>query len=243
MVLALPLIAFPLIARSRSILNRLFGIAIVIFLLGGIWLSQSRAAMLAIVIGFAGHFLTRGKFRIKYIVPLSLILIFPIIFFTTINRDESDISGSNSMRLEYMMAGFRMMKSNPITGVGFDNYSDLFERYTTKFDEYGKRTAHSSWVLAMAETGLPGLILFVSLFLFVLRRSYHQRFIQPEQFVAMISYGICMSLLSHTYQLAPYVLFAWILSSKKLLTPTTFDSIGVELKTFHVEKKLFIEKL
>jgi len=219
MVLALPMVTFPLIVRSRSILNRLFGLVLIVFLLFGIWLSQSRGALLAIMLGIMAYILTSFKLRLRLLVPASFVLLVPVILFSTIHRESSDISGSNSMRLEYLLTGLRMLKTNPITGIGFENYDDLYERYTTRFEEYGKRTAHSSWVLALAETGIPGLLLFVWLFLYVLRRSFQLRHAHPEMLVAMVSYGTCMTLLSHTYQLAPYVLFAWILSARRWIAP------------------------
>ena len=234
MVLVLPLVSFPLISRSKSLWNKFFGLILVAFLLFGVWLSQSRGAMMAIVAGYIVYFSTKGKLRLKLIIPIATILLVCVVFLASIRRDESDTAGSNSMRLEYTIVGFRMLKTNPITGVGFDNYSNLFERYTTKFDEYGKRTAHSSWILAMAENGLPGLALILSLFIYVIRRAFSLRSIQPEQLVAMVSYGICMSLLSHTYQLAPYVLFAWVLSSKKLLVPASSEVVESKVQVLRL---------
>lgn len=218
MVLVTPLVAFPLIARSTSVLNRLLGVGLTGFLIFGIWLSQSRGALLALVLGTVLHVALNYKLRLRTIAALGLTILISIGLLLSIKRQASDLSGSNSMRFEYFLTGVRMLKSNPITGVGFGNYTNLYERYTTKFEEYGKRTAHSSWVLAMAETGLPGLVLLLGLFCFVLKRAASVRQQFPELLFAMVSYGICMSLLSHTYQLAPYVLFAWVLSARRLLS-------------------------
>ena len=46
-----------------------------------------------------------------------------------------------------------MAKTHPILGVGIDNYQDLWSGYVSDSPEFGKRTAHSSWMLAMAESG------------------------------------------------------------------------------------------
>jgi O-antigen ligase len=220
-VLILPLVFFPLIARSQSVVNRLVGLFLVAFLLLGIWLSQSRGAMVAIAMGLLVFLFTCVKLRMRVLIPSVALLAVPIIFLSTIQRDSSDLSGSSSMRMEYLMTGLRMVKTSPLTGVGFMNYPKLYERYTTSFEEFGERTAHSSWVLALAETGLPGLILFVGLFLFVLGRAFLVRHIQPELLFALVSYGTCMSLLSHTYSLLPYSLFALIISSKRVLLPSS----------------------
>ena len=54
---------------------------------------------------------------------------------------------------------------NPLLGVGYNGYVNSFERYADSLRyEWGHRTAHNSWVLVLAETGFPGLMLFVSAF-------------------------------------------------------------------------------
>lgn len=226
LVLALPLVLFPLILRSNSSLNRILGIFIVSFLLFGIWLSQSRGAMLAIAIGLLAYLVTCVKLKPRTLIISAVLLGIPIIFLSTIERDSSDLSGSSSMRLEYAMTGFRMLKTNPVTGVGFENYPKLYERYTTKFDEYGERTAHSSWILALAETGIPGLILILALFLVVLKRAFLVRKSQPELLISLVSYGTCMTLLSHSYQMPPYALLALIIAAKRLLVTSPVSQVS-----------------
>ncbi len=64
-------------------------------------------------------------------------------------RSGSEASASSSERIEAWYEAISMFRSNPVYGVGFG-----------QFGEYHYLTAHNSYMLAIAELGLPGLFLF-----------------------------------------------------------------------------------
>jgi hypothetical protein len=109
-----------------------------------------------------------------------------------------------------------MVVHSPIFGVGFSGYPMEFEHYAPRFIESGVRTAHSSWFLALAETGFLGFALFLGLFLWALRTSWNLRKIFPELFFATLGYGIAMSFLSHTYAIYFYILLGVVFVASRL---------------------------
>jgi O-antigen ligase len=60
-------------------------------------------------------------------------------------RSESEAEGSSAERIECLAIGLELVKHSPFFGVG-----------KGQFGEYHFLTAHNSYVLAAAETGLPG---------------------------------------------------------------------------------------
>ena len=119
---------------------------------------------------------------------------------------------------------------HPLLGVGFGQFPENFETYATEIaGEYGQRTAHSTWILALAEGGWIGLFLLGSLYYVGAIRGAVRIFSEdPSWFFAAMSYGTAITFLSHTYLLFPYILIAIISSAEGIVTakmPSRQDSI------------------
>ncbi len=208
-VLILPFLLFPL--AKRKIIGWAASGAAAAALLYGIHLAQSRGAKLSLIAMAAAYVLLCVKVTWKRLVILAVGALLFAVLLSGSTRSADDLEGSFASRFNYVLTGFRMLKYNPLFGVGIGNYPKEYEKYTLSFDEYGERTAHSSWILVLSETGLPGLMLFGLLFLSVLLRAFRLRRSRPEFFLSMIGYGLAMSFLSHTYLFPPYILFAVVL--------------------------------
>jgi O-antigen ligase len=63
-------------------------------------------------------------------------------------------------RFEVLKAGLHIAASHPVLGVGVGCYREANERYAP---ELGERDAHNTYVSLAAETGLPGLLLWLGL--------------------------------------------------------------------------------
>jgi O-antigen ligase len=81
----------------------------------------------------------------------------------TINASEEDRGDSAEGRLHFWSVARAMANAKPLTGVGFDGFSQSYEDYNTSGDFGGERAAHSVWFGLLADMGYPGLILFVLL--------------------------------------------------------------------------------
>ncbi|WP_026374782.1 O-antigen ligase family protein [Aestuariibacter salexigens] len=88
---------------------------------------------------------------------------------------EAGVDASAMGRLYAWQAAFNMALSNPLTGVGIDNFYANYYFFSPHWD--GKNHAvHSTWFQVLAETGFVGLVLFITLIVSIfriLRRTQH----------------------------------------------------------------------
>ncbi len=183
--------------------------------------SSSRGALLGLGTLAISYTLMRfSGFRQRFSV-LGLALALLGLFSKNMHRDVEDLDQSASSRANYWRAGINMTLHQPFLGVGFGNYPIEFERYAPEIlYEWGERTAHSTWILILAETGIVGAGLFILITFAALKRAWAARFHRPELLLSLLGYGTCMSFLSHTYTLFPWFLFGIIFASTQEASPT-----------------------
>lgn len=186
-------------------------------LLLALWLSQSRGALVAVagmitVYLFADLRSSKGILFIGFVAAsLTAFLLLGI------EREVADLEVSRQSRIGYIIAGLRMFKANPVFGVGVFNYPIRYDEFAVVFFEFAQPTAHSSWILPLAEAGLPGLLLFGSFYGIAIWRSWGIRKKRPEFFYALIGYAVAISFLSHTYLLYPYLLAGLALCATRII--------------------------
>jgi O-antigen ligase len=80
---------------------------------------------------------------------------------------EVDPEGSAEQRYEIWKVGMRISQDYPLTGVGLGVYPYVHARYAEmpifKPTARGLRDTHSTYINVLAETGLPGLLIFLAL--------------------------------------------------------------------------------
>jgi len=82
----------------------------------------------------------------------------------TINATDDQRGDSAEGRLHFWAIARIMADAKPLTGVGFDGFSQSYQEYNGPGGEFpGERAAHSVWFGLLADMGYPGLILFVLL--------------------------------------------------------------------------------
>ena len=182
-----------------------------------IYYSQSRGALLALATVVGGWIFTH--FRVRwYILILFLLVTFLSVNYIASRRDVDDVHQSTQSRISYWIAGGNMALHNPILGVGMGNYPDKFEQYSSShLYEFGKRTAHSSWILILAETGIVGFLFFISIFILALKEAYKRIDEYPEVFLSLAGYMMTMSFLSHSYLFYPYLILGIVFAITRLL--------------------------
>lgn len=120
-----------------------------LLLLYGTYLTNSRGAMLAVLV-IAGCYIWYRK-------GIMLAGILGIIGLTTLKllssrMEELDAAEESAAgRVDAWYAGLEMFRDNPAFGVGAGN-----------FTEYNELTAHNSFVLVLAETGFIGFVLWLA---------------------------------------------------------------------------------
>ena len=182
-----------------------------------IWESKSRGAILGFGVLFIVWIFINLK-SLKQIITTSVIgLAILLGLILSVQRDSGDINESTNNRITYWKAGMKMGLKNPILGVGYSNFQmKLFEYTDGHVGSEGRyKTVHSNWILPWAESGIPGFILYMSIWITCLFYSWRLRFAHPEFIMALASYGVAITFLTHTYMLYPWILLAIITSSIK----------------------------
>ncbi|MBP9680335.1 MAG: O-antigen ligase family protein [Bacteriovorax sp.] len=185
-------------------------IAIVIFAFYFIliWEAKSRGATLGLGAFALAWYWLKIKNKKKGIVILISGLLLTFGALSQIERNSDDIEGSTKNRLIFWKAGLNMAIRNPLFGVGYGGYMEKLSEYANGNvgTEGAKKTIHSTWLLALAETGFVGFFFFMGTWIFTLKSAWKMRLENPEYFLAIVSYGTAVTFLSHTYMLYPYIL-------------------------------------
>ncbi len=184
-----------------------------------LYLAQSRGALLALGAGGIGWWILRSKRR-WLAVGLGVLIIAAATPFANevLRRDSEDLQESKASRLNYWNAGLKMVLHNPLFGVGFARYPKEYQSYSGDGEqfEFGERTAHSTWILALAETGIPGLIFLLGFVFSVIGMAKRIIPYEPDLFVSLVAYLIAISFLSHTYVLYPYLLMGLVVAAYRM---------------------------
>jgi hypothetical protein len=107
-------------------------------------LSASRGGIIVLLAVLGAYFLKRFGARGA---AVGAALGAPLLVYG--GRSGSEASASTTDRVDCWYEAISMWRSHPLTGVGFG-----------QFGEYHYLTAHNSYLLTVAELGLPGLLLF-----------------------------------------------------------------------------------
>jgi putative inorganic carbon (HCO3(-)) transporter len=126
-------------------------------------------------------------------------------------RSASLSEGTGHSRIEHWYDGWNMFLSNPITGVGMNNYPDHAAGFV----------AHNSFIHVAAETGMVGLLIWMGLFYFAFKNlvAVERKVGKIEQTsfdwtmsnslkASLIGFVVCGFFLSRQYQYIPYILIA-----------------------------------
>ena len=140
-------------------LRRLFWMAVAGTLIYGVYLTDSRGSLLALL-AVMGVYIwqRRGVFVAGLLgsMAVGMLLALPSRF-NEIDVEEASAQG----RVDSWYEGLQMFIGHPIFGVGPDMYS-----------EYHPLTAHNSYVLVLAETGIVGFTLWLAFVLYCFRMMW-----------------------------------------------------------------------
>ncbi|MBU1568067.1 MAG: O-antigen ligase family protein [Proteobacteria bacterium] len=176
-ILILPFI-FYLFKFSKRALVRYGLIATMVVFALGIFITQSRGALLGIAVMLLVAFLMSRK-KLKALVIIFLVVLIGLSlapdnlrkrFSETKISEDQESSGdeaSTTRRWYLFLAGVEMVKDKPLTGVGLGKFKEKSIIYYPKLGFPG--IAHSTYVSIMAELGVPQLLLFFTLAAFTFR--------------------------------------------------------------------------
>jgi O-antigen ligase len=201
--------------------NRLLGAICVPPVLVAIIYTQSRGAVFGILAVFAVYGLrfVRSKAVVLVVgvgVAVVLYLAMGISERMSGGRLSEGLDASAMSRLEFWIVASKAAIARPLTGVGLANFPVFNYSQTGRF-----MTTHNTWLQVLAETGLPGLILFVLMVVSAFRTSMRAErvlratdlhsSVQPVAFALLASIaGFCAagSFLSQGFTWSIYVIVA-----------------------------------
>jgi len=228
--------------------QRIFSAGIICVLLYGIWMTNSRGGLLALMATIYFFFVRRTR-KFFWGGIIGGLLAFAVISFGPSRAKLMHVDEASAYsRVELWYNGIVMLKNNPLFGVGYNMFTDTLAQ-----------TAHNSFILVAAELGFIGLFFWVSL----IYCSFHGLSIIQENVPRLYNYalglqsglvGFCALafFLSRSYVMIPYILFSLSGSlmyvakqmnpeldfsfRKKQIKHTVFISLGVILLSYAVIK-------
>lgn len=166
-----------------------FGLLIVN--LGGVFVSQSKAAFLGIIIFGLLLILMKKKKLIPYLIGFIVLTMFipnPIrsAFYFSIKKDPYALN-----RIDIWKMSLTIFKKNLLTGVGLDNFAEVTDRYNFKQTRgpanYAKipRIPHNDYLKVMTELGMIGLVMILALFYFLAKKIFSASLFKPAVIVLL----------------------------------------------------------
>jgi len=168
-------------------------VAIVITYLG-VFFTTSRSGMILLFLAqlLLFYFQKSGKQRLQLMIVFGMAFILLVIFSNSILGIISSIlpsitQGTDTMGLRYNLwrAGWMMWQDHPFTGVGIGQFLHNSSRYMSQLPGVIPRelVAHNIYVSMLAETGIIGLILFLSIIAIALGNFIKARRFQQSTYL------------------------------------------------------------
>jgi O-antigen ligase len=146
----------------------------------GIFLSLSRGGLVALAFALVAAVVVAGRWRLQALTLAAVVAAGAFAYFSffaghdAITRVTS--FGNGTGRTDIWTVGWRMVQAKPVFGVGVGNYQTasihyLLEPGALKRDEFivdTPKVAHNTYLQVLAENGVVGATLFVSIILFSL---------------------------------------------------------------------------
>lgn len=199
-------------------LRRLVWMTAAGLLLYGIYLTNSRGSLLALVV-MSGAYLWQRRGPVTALVLAAVCL--TLLKLLPSRLDQLDVQEqSASGRVEAWYEGMQMFIANPVIGVG-----------TGRFTDFNALTAHNSLILVLAENGFIGFIIWFAFmgycFWMMVRILRHvpeladdedalewqrDRTIAMTLLVSLVGYASTAFFLSRSYVMLPYLLAALVVA-------------------------------
>jgi O-antigen ligase len=137
-----------------------------------ILLTQSRGVFIGLLVSFGPAVIKQARRRpaLVFGALLALAVLIPAASWhrfenmsklTSVDTlAQADPYGSAMQRFEILKVGWRIFESNPVLGVGIGCYNEANSRFAPML---GKKDAHNTYLGLAAETGIPGLLLWLGL--------------------------------------------------------------------------------
>ncbi len=229
------LVAINLIANGKSLpavknkfINLISWLSLLLFFIALIF-TWSRAAWLALficlavllIIGLVRKNLLRQKSILEIILVLGLILfilfnLYQNLFVTrTLQNERLEIKSYNERIMSYKNF-FQIIKNNWLTGTGIGNYTlILHDQINKNLASFNYQPVHNTFLLIWAESGIMGLIFFLSLIAYLIikifKSAYRSKGDNLELNIILITAIMVMMMFDHWWWSLHFgILFFWL---------------------------------
>jgi len=157
-----------LFTRTKIIIKSYYIIILSVPIVISMLLTQSRNVILALFVCLVVY----GFFNRKFLIAFILFIILAAIFVPGSYKDRvtsifDPKHPSNESRLMMWETGFKMFKDHPLTGVGDNEITKVYEMYKP-IERHGEGAhLHSNFMMILATTGIFGFISYICFFLFI----------------------------------------------------------------------------
>lgn len=205
------------VQRHWSLWKRVIILALPLTAIMSVVATNSRGAMLGVAaVGL--WMLLRTRYRVRALIGLGILAVIGFLLMPQETRDRFTTMGDDTtsqQRLTYWRHGIEMFKEHPITGIGFENWSDYYR------NAYNHQALpHNIFIQAGAELGTIGLIgllgLIISSFIVTARtRKLANSMGESGRFLAATARGLDGAMVGYlvsaffvTVLFYPYLWFA-----------------------------------
>jgi O-antigen ligase len=171
-------------ARGSSALVRIGGLCVMPLCALGMFLSVSRGGLVALAVVFLVGTLTAGRWRGALLVVLLVVAGGGVFYFTQLAplpaRERVLTSRGGNGRAELWKIGMRIVRANPVGGVGAGNFPAGSRQYDLQPGELRNAQmvftsepfpAHNTYLQTAAEEGIPGLLMLLVILLACMRSA------------------------------------------------------------------------
>jgi O-antigen ligase len=165
-----------LLAMVRAPLARLGAGLAIVLCAGGIFLSLSRGGLVALAAVLVAGTVLAGRWRLAVTAMLVAVVAGGLVYFTQFAslpaRERVTTVHGGTGRSDLWTVGLRMVRANPVGGVGVGNFEAVSRDYvlqpgplqrTDLIFAANPKVAHNTYLQIMAETGIAGLLLFLAI--------------------------------------------------------------------------------
>jgi O-antigen ligase len=189
-------IALCLLLLDKSILRKMLYCLAILFSLYSVLFSYSRGAYSAVIIGLV--FISLTKKRVL-LMPLILFLIFwqsllpPAVVerISLTKTEEGEYDSSSQKRIGLWETGIAIFSKNPLIGEGFNTMPFVGLGSTGEFAD-----PHNIYVKTLAEQGIIGLLVFLSLLFLSLKSGWKLYKNSDDYFLKGLGLGLCICIVS-----------------------------------------------
>jgi putative inorganic carbon (HCO3(-)) transporter len=163
------------LTKGTPLFWRVLGAIGVVVMLSAIIATQSRGGLLGSIAVFSvfGTRMIKSKAMLITLAVAGAMILFTVAGISSRSSGgaaEDGIDESSMGRIHAWGAAINMAVRRPLTGVGIDNFVSNYYLYSAFWD--GKNHAvHSTWFGVLGETGLPGLIVFITMITLMARSA------------------------------------------------------------------------